>query len=252
MGDAYRIAVLSDIHGNSDALRAVYAEIDREPVDRIVNLGDHFSGPLDASGTASLLRERDILSIRGNHDRWLCETDPDQMAPSDAVAYEQLSEADIAWLATLPAIRVEANEVFMCHGTPRSDTTYWLEAVGSDGGVFRKDLTEIRRDLDGLPHALFLCGHSHLPRALRLPDGPLIVNPGSVGCPGYTDNTPFPHAMESGLPFACFAIVEQRKGTWSVDLRAIPYDAGAMAELADRRNRPEWAHALRTGWISSG
>ncbi|MEL7151833.1 MAG: metallophosphoesterase family protein, partial [Pseudomonadota bacterium] len=41
-----RLAAISDIHGNSDALRAVLDDIKRRGVDQIVNLGDCFSGPL--------------------------------------------------------------------------------------------------------------------------------------------------------------------------------------------------------------
>ena len=74
-----RIAAIGDIHGNSAALEAVLRDIDRCEVDRIVNVGDHFSGPLDARGTADLLQSRDIISIRGNHDRWLIEQKQSEM-----------------------------------------------------------------------------------------------------------------------------------------------------------------------------
>ena len=47
-----RFAVIADIHGNADALSAVLADIDRRGIGTVVNLGDHFSGPLAAAETA--------------------------------------------------------------------------------------------------------------------------------------------------------------------------------------------------------
>ena len=56
----------------------------------ILNLGDHFSGPLAAAETARLLESREMISIRGNHDRWLIEQDRAHMGASDAAAFDQL------------------------------------------------------------------------------------------------------------------------------------------------------------------
>jgi predicted phosphodiesterase len=63
-----KFAVLADIHGNALALEAVLKDMDQLGLSTAVNLGDFFSGPLDAAKTASLLMDRDFLSIRGNHD----------------------------------------------------------------------------------------------------------------------------------------------------------------------------------------
>jgi hypothetical protein len=38
---------------------------------------------------------------------------------------------------------------------------------------------------------------------------------------------------------------------WSVALHAVPYDHESMARLAERNGRPDWAHALRTGTVST-
>ena len=48
-----KIAVLSDIHGNIAALKAVVDDIQRKNVDQVINLGDHVSGPLWAKGLES-------------------------------------------------------------------------------------------------------------------------------------------------------------------------------------------------------
>lgn len=127
-----RIAAIADIHGNACALRAVLDDMAGFSPDVIVNLGDHFSGPLAAADTAEMLLDRpDILSIRGNHDRYLIDQTPTDMGPSDAVAFAELSETALTWLRALPPT-LTLDDLFCCHGTPESDSTYWLhELVGT-------------------------------------------------------------------------------------------------------------------------
>ncbi len=57
-----------------------------------------------------------------------------------------------------------------------------------------------------------LCGHSHRPELIRLPDGVLLLNPGSVGCPAYDDPSAPPHVSEAGSPHARYALLEFRHG----------------------------------------
>jgi len=107
----------------------------------------------------------------------------------------------------------------------------------------------IEKAAEGVTQRLILCGHSHIARAVRLADGRMIVNPGSVGSPGYRDVHPFPHVVEAGTPDARYAILELVKGAWHATFRHVPYDHNAMAALARRNGQPELASALATGWI---
>lgn len=245
-----KIAAIGDIHGNSAALKAVLQDIDLVGVDTIINLGDHFSGPLDAAGTAELLLDREMLSIRGNHDRWLVEKDPSEMGPADLIADSQLNEVHKQWLSSLPSNARIGSDVFLCHGTPQDDLTYWMETVRSDGTVCMEDQDQIERHAIGIESSVIFCGHTHLPRLVRLKDGRLLINPGSVGCPGYTDDKPVHHAMQSGTPDALYAIAQKRNGQWSASLRSVPYDTTEMVKLAKERGS-KWAHALATGWVST-
>ena len=85
-------------------------------------------------------------------------------------------------------------------------------------------------------------------RAVRLADGRLVLNPGSVGCPGYTDDAP-PHVMQTGSPDAAYAVAERVRGVWRATFHTVPYDGWRMAERARAAGRPEWAAAVATGWI---
>jgi diadenosine tetraphosphatase ApaH/serine/threonine PP2A family protein phosphatase len=139
--------------------------------------------------------------------------------------------------------------VFLCHATPADDNVYWLETVTPDGAVRMSPLEAIEKEAEGISQSLILCAHTHIARAVRLGDGRLVVNPGSVGVPGFSYNVPFPHLIEAGTPDARYAILELASGSWRVTFRHVPYDNNAMAALARRNGDLEFASALATGWI---
>jgi diadenosine tetraphosphatase ApaH/serine/threonine PP2A family protein phosphatase len=121
--------------------------------------------------------------------------------------------------------------------------------VAPDGAVTCAPLDAIEKIAAGISQSLILCGDTHTARAVRLRDGRLVVNPGSVGSPGYSYGVPYPHVIEAGTPDARYAILELRPPGWSVTFRHVPYDHGAMAELARANGDAEFASALGTGWI---
>lgn len=245
-----RFAAIADVHGNYLALEAVLADISAQGIDEIVNLGDMASGPLDARRTLDLMMPLGALSVRGNHDRYITDGTIEQMYPSDRLALGQLTPAQIDWLRALPFSAVYRGEVYLCHATPTDDNTYWMEAVKPDGVVHMADIESIEARAAGIPQSLILCAHTHVARAVRLRDGRMIVNPGSVGGPGYRDVVPYPHALQVGTPDACYAVIERLAGRWQVAFRQVPYDHDAMAALARQNESPVWASALATGWIS--
>jgi diadenosine tetraphosphatase ApaH/serine/threonine PP2A family protein phosphatase len=244
-----RFAAIADIHGNCLALEAVLGDIAALGITDIVNLGDHLSGPLEAGRTADLLLRLDIVSVSGNHDRYLIEHARGDMHSWEADAFDQLTDEHLEWLRGLPFSRVWRDEVYLCHATPQDDNHYWLEGVTSDGVVHLKPLAEIAALADGVSQPLILCGHSHIPRAVQLSDGRMIVNPGSVGCPAYDDETPFYHKVEAATPLASYAILEKAPAGWQVDFRLVAYDNMAMSRLAAENGRDDWARGLATGWL---
>ena len=241
-----RIAFVTDIHGNLAALEAVVADIARRGVDRIVNLGDSLSGPLLPRETAAFLMKQDWFQLSGNHERQILRQGPAGRGPSDAYAHSRLTADQLAWIATQkPTARLE-DDIDVCHGSPRSDLEYFLETVEPTGRR-AATLAEVAERLGDAQGSLVVCGHTHVPRVVRAPNGQTIVNPGSVGLQAYDDDLPFFHTVENHSPDARYAIVERVDGQWIADLIAVPYDFESMARLADERRRPEWAHALRTG-----
>jgi predicted phosphodiesterase len=244
-----RFAAIADVHGNYLALEAVVADIRAQGISEIVNLGDMASGPLDARRTMDALMALDAVHVRGNHDRWLIDRPPEKMGAWDRPAYAQLDAGHLDWLRTIPPTRIHCDRVFLCHATPADDNVYWLETVTPHGSVTMSPLPAIEKEAEGISQSLILCGHTHIARAVRLGDGRLVVNPGSVGSPGYRDKHPFPHVVEAGTPHARYAILELVDGSWQVTFRHIAYDHETMAALARSNNQPELANALATGWI---
>lgn len=254
-----KIAVLSDIHGNLLALRAVLDDIAREGVDAVVNLGDILSGPLQPAETAQLLMGQDFVTIRGNHERQLLRVwdgpretiDP---GTSDGYAATQVAPAHIDWVRALPAQHWLAADVLLVHGTPASDVQYWLQTVtpgfGQHGstGVRSASPQEVSERLgpDARSASLVLCGHTHVPRVVQC-GATLVVNPGSVGVQAYMDVHPHAHKVEIGSPHARYAVVRRRGGHWDVQLRAVAYDWAAQSQVAAARGNPDWAYALATG-----
>lgn len=249
-----RLAVVSDIHGNLPALEAVVADLRRRGVDAVVNLGDSLSGPLLPRETARFLMAQDWFHLAGNHERQILDTATPR-GPSDAYAYDQLTAAELDWIAAQrPCARYgPAPDVLLCHATPERDDVDLLETV-EPGGVRAATPAQIEERLGGgaaaRDAALILCGHTHVPRSVRSARGQLIVNPGSVGLPGYLGSRPFPYAVQTGSPDARYAIVERTRDGWCSALVAVPYDARPMAELARRHGREEWARALLTGYVA--
>ncbi len=244
-----RFAAIADVHGNYLALEAVVADIRAQGIAEIVNLGDIASGPLDARRTMDTLMALGAVHVLGNHDRYLIDRPPEKMGSWDRPAYAQLDQSHLDWLRTVPPTRVFRDQVFLCHATPADDEVYWLETVLPDGTVLMASLETIEQAAGGISQPLILCGHSHLARAVRLRDGRLIVNPGSVGSPGYRDVHPYKHVVEAGTPDARYAILELADGAWRVTFRHVPYDHDAMAALARENGQLELASALATGWI---
>ncbi len=234
-----RVAVLSDIHGVLPALEAVLAKPDVRTADTVVLTGDLLAGPQPVE-TLELLRglgDRAVW-ISGNADRELVElhrseTGADgargggQPAPPaiDLWAAGQLNAADIEFLAGLPpTARLEGGglgPVLFCHATPRNDT----EVTLVDSRPER--WSEVLAGVDGDVRAV-VCGHTHMP-FVRLTQGLLVVNPGSVGMP-------------YGRPGAHWALLGPGDG---VALRRTTYDyAAACARIAAESAFPgaaEWA-----------
>ena len=239
-------AVLSDIHANIWALEAVLADAANRGLGQMINLGDSLYGPLEPQVTAECLMNIPVISVQGNQDRLLLEETSLSASPTLSFVQEELHPQSLAWLADQPATRLVGEELFLCHGTPQSDETYFLENMSAAGG-FLKEPALIQAQLASVDRAVIVCGHSHIPRTVQLSNGCLVVNPGSVGLPAYSDDLPVAHKMETGSPHARYAVVSETAAGWSVEQIAVPYEWNKAARKARQEGQNDWA-----AWLESG
>ena len=246
MTDNY--AVISDIHGNSWALKAVLDDIKNRGISNIINLGDSFYGPLDPRGTADILLGIDALTISGNQDRQILEAAGQQdLPPITQFVLDQFETRHIDWLKPLPPTKIIDDELFLFHGTPDDDSTYFLEEVGNESVSLKKRYV-IEKSLKNHPYLVYLCGHSHVPSVVNISRNRIIVNPGSVGLPAYTDVEPVFHKMESGSPHAKYAVIAKSDGYfWKAELIRVSYDWEKVSAVAKNNGREDWA-----AWILIG
>lgn len=241
-----KIAIISDIHGNSHALQAVLKDVARRKAGMIINLGDSVYGPLDPLGTIEILMKNEMVHIKGNCDRMLWEPIQEQSATLTFVQ-NQLTKDHIDWLQQHPSQFI-IEDMLCFHGTPTSDEVYLLEEMNENGAVLKNE-KKIMDQIQNIEQQIIVCGHTHIPRVVYLANGKIIINPGSVGLPAYKDELPVMHKMESGTPHAKYVVIEKIFGEWTIEQISVPYNWEEAAELAVQQERHDWAQALKTGKV---
>ncbi|MBR0673672.1 metallophosphoesterase family protein [Neoroseomonas soli] len=246
-----RLAVIADIHGNAAALETVLADIAARGADATVCLGDIASGAGWPRETVEILQEAGIPCIRGNHDRWISEHDPGKLGMQDRIAYEGLTASQREWLMELPLTLEPAPGVLAVHGTPSSDVQNLIEEVVAER-LRPAPMAVLRERLGGAGMAarVVLCGHSHRTGMVQVPGGPLVVNPGSLGLPGFRISREPAHRQEAGTPHARYALLHLCGERVGVELLAIGYDWDRAARRAEEHGaNAAWPHVIRTGLL---
>jgi putative phosphoesterase len=221
-----RLALISDLHGNELALRAVIADAERAGVDRFVCLGDVATLGPHPTEVLGLLRELGCTCILGNHDDFLLQPDLVRQytrAPVvlDSVEWcrERISAGDREFLETFaPSAQLALDQdttLSLFHGSPRSHME----------DVLAETPPELLEEMLAGHHATLMAGgHTHV-QMLRQHHGVLLVNPGSVGMPfrEYVSGR-----APTVLAHAEYAIVDAASGNVSVDLRRVALDRAAL------------------------
>ncbi|MHB1134204.1 MAG: metallophosphoesterase family protein [Chloroflexota bacterium] len=224
-----RIAVLSDIHGNLHALRAVLEDIDAQGVDRVYCLGDLVGYGAYPNEVIELIRERAIPTVMGNYDEGVgfdneecgCAYKGEEARRLGDVSLRwtqaRVTPVNKAWLRSLyPQIRFEAEgkRVLLVHGSPRKINEYFYED---------RPETSFLRLAQSAETDVLVMGHTHLPYTKEV-GGVLFVNDGSVGKPKDGDTRACYAMLELGTrPSATF-----RRVAYDVDAAAVAVRAGGL------------------------
>lgn len=258
LGDKHisTVAAISDIHSNVFALEAVLTDIKHRNVEQIVNLGDILYGPIAPKATYELLMtyRDDIITICGNQDRQIYEATAADTNSNPTLGFiiEDLPKEAIEWMQNLPFDCHLSKDIYLCHGSPTDDMMYLLENIKTGHPMVRSD-ANILALLSGIDSTVVVCGHTHIPRTVKLSTGQTVINTGSVGYPAYEDDLPHVHKMQTYSPHASYTLIrcidtEQGK-RWQAEHIKVPYDYEAAAQLASKNGREDWAFALRTGRV---
>lgn len=227
-----RVALISDIHGNELALRAVLRDMERQAVDQVACLGDVATlGPRPRE-VLKLLRQHCDVCIQGNHDEFL--TQPSTLAEYtdvpvivDAVTWcrEQLDDEDLRFISTFQDRHTmdlgHGRSLLLFHGSPVSHTFDLLPTT--DAQAVERCLHQHRGDV-------MAGGHTHI-QMLRQHRGDLLVNPGSVGMP-------FREYVAGARPeimaHAEYAVVDAHRAGVAVRLHRVPLERAALRQAAEQ------------------
>jgi predicted phosphodiesterase len=236
-----RYLVITDIHGNLEALEACLATAGAQGFDQVLVLGDIVGYGPDPN--AVIARVQDLapaVLIRGNHDKVASgveDADGFNTVAQNAIrwAIGELTPANREWLAKLPRGPIQVDDlVEVCHGTPHDEDAY----------VF--DELDALKALESASRPVCLFGHTHVPvvyartpAGLRVavtdgepevaldfvPDVQYLANPGAVGQP------------RDGDPRAAFAIVDTTETR--LTLYRVEYPVAVVQQKVRRAGLPE-------------
>ena len=194
-----KLAIITDVHADVHALRDALVHIDKAGVDEIVCCGDLIDYGLFPEETLSLLRERNVRCIRGNHDRWALGDGVD-------ISGWDLTSRSIAFLESLPtswAKKIDGVRVAIHHARPGND----MNGIPHDAADV--DLLDL---LCEAAADVLIVGHTHVPFARHLPGGKLVANAGALL------RTPAP-GVDVATP-GTFAIATIERNAVNFDIRS--------------------------------
>jgi putative phosphoesterase len=191
-----KIAILSDIHSNLAALKAVLADVEAQGCSQIISLGDVVGYHAEPGECIDLLMQHNVKNIMGNHDYYLIgeENCPRSRLVSQIIDYQKgiVTSSQKDWLAQSVSSLI-IDDMYMVHGGWKDPMDQYLYKICSS------DIPEGARVL--------FSGHTHV-QCLAEFGQRYYCNPGSVGQP------------RDGDPRAAYAIVDANH----IILRRINYD----------------------------
>lgn len=232
-----RLAVLSDAHGNLEALNRVLEDLSGQKVDHIVCLGDAIGYGPEPDACARIFHDKNIPMVLGNHERalkskrYLAWFNPTAQTTHKRTE-KLLSDEMVAWLQARPVYFVEDGCRFV-HGCPPKSVSHYLFELAEEAidGLF-----------DKFGEQFCFVGHTHelalvtkngsmtyeeiKEGVIRLdPEARYIVNAGSVGQPRDGDSR------------AKYVILD--RNAWTLEVRCVKYDIKKTADRIEELGFPK-------------
>lgn len=188
-----KLAVISDIHSNLYALMKVLDDIDSEDVTSIICLGDLVGYGCHPNEVISLIKRRNILSLKGNYDASVVDNSYTYIRNTETNSFslpwtfDELRASNKFFLSSLPTsmtLDFGNRKIKLVHGSPDKINEYLTE-----------DYENLDAIMSNLSEDVLICAHTHMPYIKNF-NNKLLINAGSVGKP------------KNGSPNATYAILE--------------------------------------------
>jgi predicted phosphodiesterase len=230
-----RLALLSDVHGNAVALRAVLAALEQDAPDAVACLGDMIQGGVEPVAVSDVLLDRGWPVVLGNADAFLLDPDAGEEEVSEAQlemrawSLKQLGRERLdrirAYTPTVELDLGEGRSFLGFHGSPTSYDDFLLPTTPE--GVFRELL-------GGEAAEVMAGGHVHL-QYLRRVGSSIFLNPGSIGLSHDHEQDGLEFRAD---PWAQYALVDLDGGRVDVSFRHVPFDPDDVIARIEASGRP--------------
>ena len=215
-----KIGLISDIHGNYEALTAVLGELDKMNISEIYCLGDVVGYYSQVNECCSELIARNIPSLMGNHDWYMAGGGfcPRSRSVNDCLVYQRkvITKEHLDWIKTF-SIQREIHNISMVHGG-------WTDPI--DEYILEPNEEYFSR----VSGKIFVSGHTHI-QSLSFFGNKTYCNPGSVGQPRDND------------PRAAFAVYDG-----NITLHRVEYDMQKVFDLMKLAGFDDYYYGcLKTG-----
>ena len=229
-----KIAVISDIHGNVDALSTFLKDVATENVDTIICLGDLVGYGPYPNEVISLIREKQILSIKGNYDSSVVDNEYSYIRETALNSFSlpwtvnELTKKNRLFLKNLPStitLTIGCKKLLFVHGSPNKINEYLL-----------KDSDNTFDIMNSMTEDILFCAHTHLPDIKEF-SNKLYINCGSIGKP------------KIGRPNITYCLfnIDVETGI-SANIKEISYDFKNLVEHMNELNFPkELIHSFESG-----
>jgi len=172
-----RLGLIGDVHAEDEALERVIGFLQEQQVDRLLCTGDVVDGTGDVDRCCRLLTDAGVITVQGNHDRWLFQSHRPLLP--DATQRADLEPGSVQFLRSLPEmveLRTAAGLFVLCHGLPGNDMA---QLRPDDTGYALESNLDLLRLLKEARYQFVINGHTHR-RMVRQFSGITVVNLGTL------------------------------------------------------------------------
>jgi putative phosphoesterase len=216
-----KIAVLGDIHGNLDALKAAYTEAVSKGADKISHLGDLGGYAPFVNEVVDFIIEHSIEGVQGNYDFNVARDSEHCGCKYEDPIQAELADKSFEWtkrhstqkakdfMKGLPesiSFTAEGKKVALFHATPHKNNLYWYEERPEK--FFLEMAEKMKADV-------MIYGHTHKPYRRDI-EGRVFINAGSVGKP------------KDGDTRACVMLADITANEVRHEFLRVPYDLGRV------------------------